>query len=872
VHDKFQLLKMADEISNPRLEYTGWADWGKEICYKENATTAELCGPKDACHTKGLLLPLFLEVTWPKEARAVIYFVGLCYSFLGVSIVADVFMCAIEKITSKTKQIHVAGQGDKGEEEIGGPEVIEVPVWNGTVANLTLMALGSSAPEILLSVIEIVGNNFEAGELGPGTIVGSAAFNLLVISAVCVVGVPKGETRRIDIIVVFAVTSFFCVFAYIWLLIILKVSTPNVVDIWEAVMTFLFFPILVVLAYCADKGWMDFLMCKTCTKSSGLEVMDKQRQIELGTVQPGETEEMLRTQDYFKNGQLDKNGLVKFIKDVKKNTKLSDEDAAVLAASKIVDSKPHSRMWYRIGAVRNMTGGRKTQPATKMSDKLKEVYDAINENPDAPNIQWPDEGEEKAIIEFHASTAAVMESIGTYKLHIIRHGRMDETVKVRLETIDGSAVEEEDYKPLNETLTFEPNERTKEIGLEIVDDNQWEPDEEFFVKLTLIPQESENVRLGRTSIMEITILNDDEPGTITFEKRGYLVKESCGEAEIAVLRQNGADGQISIKWRTIDKSAVGGKDYTGGEDVCQFEHGETHQLIKIPIIDDMEFEKDENFEIELFEPEGGAKLGKINRTAVTITNDDEFNSVLNKMLLMTNANVDSMRVHHETWAQQLKDAMNVNGGDVENASTADYIMHFLTFGFKIIFALIPPAGMGGGWPCFFVSLGMIGLLTAIVGDLASIFGCLVGLKDSVTAITFVALGTSLPDTFASKAAATAERSADNAIGNVTGSNSVNVFLGLGLPWMMASIYHAIKGNEFAVKDEALGFSVLLYSITTILAIILLMLRRKLNIFGNAELGGTVTPKYVSGIILVLLWFSYVLLSSLQAYEKIKAPF
>jgi solute carrier family 8 (sodium/calcium exchanger) len=34
------------------------------------------------------------------------------------------------------------------------------------------MALGSSSPEILLSVIEIVGNNFQAGDLGPGTIVG----------------------------------------------------------------------------------------------------------------------------------------------------------------------------------------------------------------------------------------------------------------------------------------------------------------------------------------------------------------------------------------------------------------------------------------------------------------------------------------------------------------------------------------------------------------------------------------------------------------------------------------------------------------------------------------------------------------------------
>ena len=80
----------------------------------------------------------------------------------------------------------------------------------------------------------------------------------------------------------------------------------------------------------------------------------------------------------------------------------------------------------------------------------------------------------------------------------------------------------------------------------------------------------------------------------------------------------------------------------------------------------------------------------------------------------------------------------------------------------------------------------------IVGDLAAIFGCLVGLKDSVTAITFVALGTSLPDLFASKQAAVQEKYADASIGNVTGSNSVNVFLGLGLPWMIASIYWTVK--------------------------------------------------------------------------------
>ena len=53
-----------------------------------------------------------------------------------------------------------------------------------------------------------------------------------------------------------------------------------------------------------------------------------------------------------------------------------------------------------------------------------------------------------------------------------------------------------------------------------------------------------------------------------------------------------------------------------------------------------------------------------------------------------------------------------------------------------------------------------------------------GIKPAVTAITFVALGTSLPDTFASKAATLSDDTADAAIGNVTGSNSVNVFLGL----------------------------------------------------------------------------------------------
>merc|ERR1712110_332171 len=89
---------------------------------------------------------------------------------------------------------------------------------------------------------------------------------------------------------------------------------------------------------------------------------------------------------------------------------------------------------------------------------------------------------------------------------------------------------------------------------------------------------------------------------------------------------------------------------------------------------------------------------------------------------------------------------------------------------------------------FSISLAFIGLITALVGDMANLFGCALGLPAEITAITFVALGTSLPDTFASKTAAEMDPYADNSIGNVTGSNSVNVFIGLGLSWSIAAIY------------------------------------------------------------------------------------
>lgn len=129
------------------------------------------------------------------------------------------------------------------------------------------MALGSSAPEILLAIIETVALGFEAGDLGPGTIVGSAAFNLFIITSICVVSVPHRNDdesecgiRKINQYGVFCITVVFSILAYVWMYIVLSASSPDEIELWEAMVTLAMFPLLVLLAYMQDRNY--FNRCK----------------------------------------------------------------------------------------------------------------------------------------------------------------------------------------------------------------------------------------------------------------------------------------------------------------------------------------------------------------------------------------------------------------------------------------------------------------------------------------------------------------------------------------------------------------------------------------------------------------------------------
>lgn len=65
--------------------------------------------------------------------------------------------------------------------------------------------------------------------------------------------VPTGTLKRVDDMGVFLITASFSIFAYIWMFIVLKVWSPDQIEIVEAVLTLLFFVILIVLAFVADK-------------------------------------------------------------------------------------------------------------------------------------------------------------------------------------------------------------------------------------------------------------------------------------------------------------------------------------------------------------------------------------------------------------------------------------------------------------------------------------------------------------------------------------------------------------------------------------------------------------------------------------------
>lgn len=839
-----------------------------------------------------------------KIARGAVYFLGMVYMFLGVSIVADRFMSAIEVITSKEKEV-VVRKPD------GTTTTVNIKIWNETVSNLTLMALGSSAPEILLSVIEICINNFQAGDLGPSTIVGSAAFNLFIITAICVYCIPEGENRTIKHLHVFFLTATWSIIAYLWLYFILSVSSVGVVHIWEAIVTLLFFPATVITAYIADKRLFPYTFLSKKYRSSrhkGMvvssegdhELADGKANHHDEVVFKGVSEESdIKEIKEFEEHRKEYMDILRELR--KKNPNADMKTLEEMAEYEAINRGPKSRAFYRIQATRKLTGGGNVVKKSKIERKA---------SLDDVKIEVKDDLTTR--VYFDPGHYTVMENVGTFYLTVTREGGdLNKTLYVDYKSEDGTANAGSDYENAEGTIIFYPMETHKQFPITIIDDDIFEEDEHFYVRLSnLRTGDSQGmfdsnssgageVKLVPPFVATVMILDDDHPGIFHFEEKEMNVPEAIGEVEIKVVRSSGARGTVRVPYHTTDGSAKKGRDFETTDTEIVFTNDETEKTILLKIYDDEEYEKNETFQIHLDEPsivrrgseneddevepwtEGRReseaqqeeehlsemarpRLGDIQMLCVHIQESYEFKNVVDKLLKKANV---SLVVGTSSWREQFIEAITVSAGDEDDEedeklpSCMDYVMHFLTLFWKVLFACVPPTDYLGGWACFTVSIIMIGVLTMFIQDLATEFGCTVGLKDSVTAISVVALGTSVPDTFASKVAAVNDRYADSSIGNVTGSNAVNVFLGIGLAWTIAAIYHAIQGNPFEVDPGSLAFSVTVFCIEAVVCCTIIVVRRK---FGG-ELGGPFKLRMVTVVFFVFLWLFYIIMSALVAY-------
>ncbi|XP_026215091.1 sodium/calcium exchanger 1-like isoform X8 [Anabas testudineus] len=837
--------------------------------------------------------------------------------FLGVSIIADRFMASIEVITSQERQITIKKPN-------GEKLTTTVRIWNETVSNLTLMALGSSAPEILLSVVEVCGHNFDAGELGPNTIVGSAAFNMFVIIGLCVSVIPEGETRKVKHLRVFFVTAAWSVFAYTWLYLILAVFSPGVVEIWEGLLTLLFFPICVGFAYVADRRLLFYKYMykryragkqkRVIIETEGEPELPSKVDIEMdGKMLNSHGEEFLDGEAVFDMKEIDeeesRKEVARILKELKqKYPEKEMEQLMELANYQVLNQQQKSRAFYRCQATRIMTGaGNILKKHAADQAKRATQHDICSE------VSVNDFSSK---VFFDPGTYQCLENCGSVALNVVRRGGdLMNTVSVDYRTEDGTANAGSDYQFTEGTIVFKPGETEKEIRIDIIDDDIFEEDEHFLVHLSNVKvsedadseKHEENhvdtlAGLGLPCTATVTIFDDDHAGIFMFEEPVVTVSESVGVMEVKVIRTSGARGVVMVPYKTIEGTAKGGgEDFEDTHGVLEFENDEIFKTIQINIIDDEEYEKNKNFFLEIGEPQllemserkggGGGEeiltkreeeerriaemgrpmLGEHVKLEVIIEESYEFKSTVDKLIKKTNL---ALLIGTNSWREQFVEAITVNSGDDDDEcgeeklpSCFDYVMHFLTIFWKLLFAFVPPTDYWNGWACFVVSILVIGLLTAVIGDLASHFGCTVGLKDSVTAVVFVALGTSVPDTFASKVAAIQDQYADASIGNVTGSNAVNVFLGIGVAWSIAAVYHYSKGQEFKVDPGTLAFSVTLFTIFAFICIAVLIYRRRPEIGG--ELGGPRVPKILTTSLFFSLWLMYIIFSSLEAYCHVK---
>lgn len=200
------------------------------------------------------------------------------------------------------------------------------------------------------------------------------------------------------------------------------------------------------------------------------------------------------------------------------------------------------------------------------------------------------------LLGFKCLHYSVTESNGTVEITILKKVSNQE-ITFGYRTVPDTAVPEKDYTHVNKVVTMKKRDNDLKIYIPIVNDDEWEPDLDFYVELyDPNSMEVDGVQPryeGDDTRCKVTILDEDFPGTLGFEITDITVSKGQEKVDVTVVRQDGADGTISCMIGTEPLSEVSGpsnavefEDYLPLYEKITFQHGETEKIISVMLVKD----------------------------------------------------------------------------------------------------------------------------------------------------------------------------------------------------------------------------------------------------------------------------------------------
>ncbi|KAK1892564.1 Adhesion G-protein coupled receptor V1, partial [Dissostichus eleginoides] len=274
------------------------------------------------------------------------------------------------------------------------------------------------------------------------------------------------------------------------------------------------------------------------------------------------------------------------------------------------------------------------------------------------------------LFSFTQNQIMVSEEEGMVNVTVSRSAGSEGSVWVSYQTSGDTAVSGEDFAPASGRLLFSPGQTSEQLTLHIQDDDLPEESEMFLLNITDVEllnlqqvmsysgvdysvregglQLDQPPDVGNISSLSVVILkNDNAEGILEF-RQDYLnitVEEDVGSVLIPVVRRVGSYGLVSAQFTSRGLSATPDLDFILNNDSVTFLNGQNISFINVTIIDDLDSESAEVFEVLLVGATGGAVLGSEQVARVTISKSDSPSGVvrfLNESLI-TVVNPNSTR-------------------------------------------------------------------------------------------------------------------------------------------------------------------------------------------------------------------------------------